>query len=307
MVRIRRPWAANIGKRQVNSPNIYIGDSGILHNFLYVVSVDDRVRHPKIGASWEGFLLEVVIHQIGTSADECYFWATHTGAELDLLVSRGGRRDGFVFKRTTAPGHHQLRLGQFSAGTERLRHRGATDPHRPEPEAGRAGRHWWQPGHWLHATAMERVVERQMARAAPSRPARHRHAGRAGCVHHEDRPHDTAPTTSAPASAEASAPAESSGHAERLRVDLALRQPLRSHRGPHDRLLQQGRTTRPGPNCRLGWSNAVAAGDLLPRPGADTIRAGSCGPGAGCQGQITGPASGAVAWPLAEQAPARLE
>ncbi len=103
MVRVLRPWAANIRKRQVKSPKIYIRDSGLLHSFLEVASMNDLERHPKLGSSWEGFLLEAVIHQLGASAEQCYFWATHTGAELDLLVVHGRRHYGFEIKRTTSP------------------------------------------------------------------------------------------------------------------------------------------------------------------------------------------------------------
>jgi len=103
MVRVLRPYAVNISKRQVKSPKVYLRDSGILHAFLDVRSMDDLERHPKIGASWEGYLLETVIHQLGARSRQCYFWATHTGAELDLLVTHGRHRYGFEFKRTTAP------------------------------------------------------------------------------------------------------------------------------------------------------------------------------------------------------------
>ena len=103
MVRVLRPWAANIRKRQVKAPKVFVRDSGLLHTFLDVASINDLERHPKLGASWEGFLLEAVIHQLGASAEQCYFWATHTGAELDLLVVRGRRLYGFEFKRTTSP------------------------------------------------------------------------------------------------------------------------------------------------------------------------------------------------------------
>ena len=103
MVRVLRPWTVNIGKRQVKSPKVYIRDSGIVHSFLDIESMNDLQRHPKIGASWEGFLLETVIHLLGAAQNQCYFWATHTGAELDLLIVQGRRRFGFEFKRTTAP------------------------------------------------------------------------------------------------------------------------------------------------------------------------------------------------------------
>jgi hypothetical protein len=59
--------------------------------------------HPKLGASWESFALDCVARQIGAEHEECFFWATHGGAELDLLVARGARRLGFEFKRTLAP------------------------------------------------------------------------------------------------------------------------------------------------------------------------------------------------------------
>ena len=103
MVRVLKPWAANLSKRQVKSPKLYLRDSGILHSFFGVSSLDELERHPKLGASWEGFILEAVIHQSQPRASDCYFWATHTGAELDLLIVRGGRRYGFEIKRTVAP------------------------------------------------------------------------------------------------------------------------------------------------------------------------------------------------------------
>ncbi len=103
MVRVLRPWSVNIGKRQVKSPKIYVRDSGILHSFLDVDSMRSLERHPKIGASWEGFLVEALIHHLGARPEQCYFWATHTGAELDLLIVRGNRRYGFEIKRTTGP------------------------------------------------------------------------------------------------------------------------------------------------------------------------------------------------------------
>jgi predicted AAA+ superfamily ATPase len=103
MVRVLRPYFANIGKRQVKSPKVYLRDTGILHHFLGVDSQRALDRHPKLGASWEGLLLEAVIQHLGVRDRQCYFWATHTGAELDLLVEASGKRKGFEFKRTTAP------------------------------------------------------------------------------------------------------------------------------------------------------------------------------------------------------------
>jgi predicted AAA+ superfamily ATPase len=103
MIRVLRPWAANIRKRQVRSPKVYFRDSGILHSFLDVGTKTELERHPKLGASWEGFMLEAIINRLGVSPEQCYFWATHTGAELDLLITHGGRRYGFEIKRTTSP------------------------------------------------------------------------------------------------------------------------------------------------------------------------------------------------------------
>jgi len=97
------PWFENIGKRQVKAPKVYIADSGLLHTLLNVPTRADLEGHPKVGASWEGFALGEVMTRLGAQPEECFFWATHAGAELDLLVVRGNRRWGFEFKRTVAP------------------------------------------------------------------------------------------------------------------------------------------------------------------------------------------------------------
>ena len=103
VVRQLSSWHENISKRQVKAPKIYIADSGVLHTLLGLGTLKDLEGHPKVGASWEGFVLEQVIHRLGARIDECFFWATHGGAELDLLVVRGQRRMGFEIKRTTSP------------------------------------------------------------------------------------------------------------------------------------------------------------------------------------------------------------
>ena len=103
MLRVLRPWFENIGKRQVKSPKVYVRDSGLLHTLLDIGDRAGLERHPKVGASWEGFMVEALIQRLGARPDQCYFWATHTGAELDLLVVDGRRRLGFEVKRTTAP------------------------------------------------------------------------------------------------------------------------------------------------------------------------------------------------------------
>lgn len=103
MVRLLRPWHENLAKRQVKAPKIYLSDSGLLHALLGVTDQRDLERHPKVGASWEGFAMFEVIAKLGARDEECFFWATHQGAELDLLVQRGRERLGFEFKRTSAP------------------------------------------------------------------------------------------------------------------------------------------------------------------------------------------------------------
>jgi hypothetical protein len=103
VVRQLLPWHANIAKRQVRSPKVYIADSGILHALLNLRTATDLESHPKGGASWEGFAIDQVTRRLGVDAAECFFWATHSGAELDLLVVRGKSRIGFEIKRTSAP------------------------------------------------------------------------------------------------------------------------------------------------------------------------------------------------------------
>ncbi|NPV87888.1 MAG: ATP-binding protein [Anaerolineae bacterium] len=101
MVRVLRPWYANVGKRQVKAPKVYFRDSGILHQMLGIRDPRDLWVHPKSGASWEGYVIEEVIKT--TDPEEVYFWATHAGAELDLLLFLSGRRVGVECKRVDAP------------------------------------------------------------------------------------------------------------------------------------------------------------------------------------------------------------
>jgi predicted AAA+ superfamily ATPase len=103
VVRQLAPWHENLGKRQVKAPKVYVADSGILHTLLGVNTMTLLQRHPKVGASWEGFVIDTVIRHLGAEREECWFWATHGGAELDLLVIRGRRRLGFEIKLTTTP------------------------------------------------------------------------------------------------------------------------------------------------------------------------------------------------------------
>jgi hypothetical protein len=101
MVRQLQPWHENVGKRQVKAPKIYFRDSGLLHTLMGIRSEGDLLTHPKSGASWEGFVLEQVLRI--AQPDEAYFWATHAGAELDLLMLKHGRRIGVEIKRADAP------------------------------------------------------------------------------------------------------------------------------------------------------------------------------------------------------------
>lgn len=103
VIRQLQPWFANVGKRQVKAPKVYLSDSGLLHSLLDLRTLEDIAKHPKVGASWEGFAMEEVIRHLGVRPRQCFFWATHAGAELDLLVVRGNRRLGFEFKHTAAP------------------------------------------------------------------------------------------------------------------------------------------------------------------------------------------------------------
>lgn len=101
MVRQLRPWYENLKKRQIKSPKVYIRDSGLLHQLLGIRTLPELLTHPKCGASWEGYVIEEIISSV--QPDEVYFWATHAGAELDLLLFKDGRRFGVEIKRADAP------------------------------------------------------------------------------------------------------------------------------------------------------------------------------------------------------------
>lgn len=101
MVRQLQPWHANLKKRQVKAPKIYLRDSGLLHSLLGIRTTGDLLTHPGCGASWEGYAIEEAISAI--QPDESWFWATHNGAELDLLLIKNGRRIGIECKRADAP------------------------------------------------------------------------------------------------------------------------------------------------------------------------------------------------------------
>ena len=101
MVRQLPPWFENLGKRQVKAPKVYVRDSGLLHALLGIGSRRDLELHPKVGASWEGYAVEEVLKAL--RPDEAYYWATHQGAEIDLVLFKRGRRIGVECKRMDAP------------------------------------------------------------------------------------------------------------------------------------------------------------------------------------------------------------
>lgn len=101
MMRQMQPWFENLAKRQVKAPKVYVRDSGLLHSLLGIDTQQQLESHPKVGASWEGYAIEELIKAI--SPESAYFWATHQGAELDLLLFKQGKRLGFECKRMDAP------------------------------------------------------------------------------------------------------------------------------------------------------------------------------------------------------------
>ena len=119
MVRQLQPWHANLKKRQVKSPKVYVRDSGLLHQLLGIDNEKALLGHPKVGASWEGFVIEQVL--AGQAHDEAYFWATHQGAEIDLILRRGDRLLGIECKRADAPRMTKsLRNATADLGLERI-------------------------------------------------------------------------------------------------------------------------------------------------------------------------------------------
>ncbi len=96
-----QPWHENVKKRQVKAPKIYVRDSGLFHTLMAITDHHELMAHPKLGASWEGFMLHHVLRLLRPR--DAYFWATHSGAELDLLLFRAGKRFGIEFKWADAP------------------------------------------------------------------------------------------------------------------------------------------------------------------------------------------------------------
>lgn len=120
LVRRLPPWFENTGKRVVKAPKIYLRDSGLLHALLGLRSPAEVLAHPRFGFSWEGFAMEQTIGHLKAERD-AYFWATHAGAELDLVVVRGGARYGFEFKYADAPAvTRSMRIAAADLGLRRL-------------------------------------------------------------------------------------------------------------------------------------------------------------------------------------------
>jgi len=118
-VRQLQPWFENLGKRQIRSPKIYIQDAGLLHALLDLENYDQLMGHPKAGASWEGFAIDQVLTIL--RARDAYFWGTHQGAELDLMITRGGKRYGFEMKMSDAPtATKSMRIALADLRLERL-------------------------------------------------------------------------------------------------------------------------------------------------------------------------------------------
>ena len=103
LVRQLRPWQANVGKRLVKSPKVYLRDSGIVHGLLGIKSLEDLLSHPVVGGSWEGYCIENLI-AAAPSGTESFFYRTSAGAEIDLLLNLpGGKLWAFEIRRSTSP------------------------------------------------------------------------------------------------------------------------------------------------------------------------------------------------------------
>jgi hypothetical protein len=121
MVRILPAWSENLGKRVRKAPKIYLRDSGIFHSLQGIGSLGELMAHPKLGASWEGFALEHLSRTLHTAPGEIFHWGTHSGAEVDALLVRGGRRWGFEIKFADAPRRSRSMISAVETlGLERL-------------------------------------------------------------------------------------------------------------------------------------------------------------------------------------------
>ena len=103
MIRVLHPWYVNIGKRLVKRPKIYFRDSGVFHDLLSVNSNNNLLEHNKLGASWEGFALEIIANILEKRDQELFFWRTHSGSEVDLFWQDSGKNLAIEFKFSDAP------------------------------------------------------------------------------------------------------------------------------------------------------------------------------------------------------------
>ena len=119
MIRQLQPYHANLSKRQVKAPKVYVRDSGLLHQLLGIGSAKALFSHPKVGASWEGLVIEQVLG--AEPHDDAFFWATHQGAEVDLILRRGTRLLGVECRRSDAPRlTASIRIAQRDLGLSRI-------------------------------------------------------------------------------------------------------------------------------------------------------------------------------------------
>ncbi len=115
-----QPWHENVAKRQRKSPKVYIADSGLLHALLDLPDPIALERHPIVGPSWEGFVINQLVAITDSRPDQRFYWGTHAGAKLDLLIVRGSERIGFEVKRTSAPrSTKSLRMAISTLGLDR--------------------------------------------------------------------------------------------------------------------------------------------------------------------------------------------
>lgn len=115
------PWHANLGKREVKAPKVYVADTGLLHSLLGIGEQDALLAHPKCGASWEGLILHEIIRSTGAKRGEAFFWGVHAGAELDLLILKDNCRLGFEIKLTKSPKiTASMRTAKESLGLDHL-------------------------------------------------------------------------------------------------------------------------------------------------------------------------------------------
>jgi len=121
VIRQLPPWLPNLKKRMVKAPKVYLRDAGLLHALLQIESMAQLQSHPKFGASWEGFALEQIMILLEIPDHQAFFWATHGGAEMDLVISRKGQLYGFEFKATEKPSvTHSMTIAASDLGLEKV-------------------------------------------------------------------------------------------------------------------------------------------------------------------------------------------